>query len=235
MKSALSFALSALLYDQTNHIGRKHLCLHAVVVKLHNRRNTAKARWGLHRSKQRANANRNAQRGWKPRFLSKRGQPAQSPIYYLCRPRGNNWENKKLQRKPTKKLHCVNKPTHRMWLCVQGGEKRWRSLGNKILPWGKRFGRVLKALLQELGKDQRRIEKRCSYKNGARWLGRLQHCNQLPHLRKAHSGWIHFGLHICFLHVNTGKYSQQAHTQKMAFQRHIYRALISTQTTRQSG
>ena len=100
MKSALSFALSALSYDQTKHRGRKHFCLHAVLVKLQNRRNTAKARWGLHRSKQQANANRNVQRGWKPRFLSKRGQPAQSPIYYLCRPRGNNWENKKLQRKP---------------------------------------------------------------------------------------------------------------------------------------
>lgn len=63
MKSALSFALSALLYDQTKHIGRKHFCLHAVLVKLHNTRNTAKARLGLHGSKQQANANRNAQRG----------------------------------------------------------------------------------------------------------------------------------------------------------------------------
>lgn len=228
-------ALSALLYDQTKHIGRKHFCLHAVLVKLHNRRNTAKAWWGLHRSKQQANANRNAQRGRKPRFLSKRGQPAQSPIYYLCRPRGNNWENKKLQRKPTKELHCVNKPTHRMWLCVQGGEKRWRSLRNKILPWGKRFGRVSKGAFAGVGKDQRRIEKRCSYKNGARWLGRLQHCNQLPHLWKAPGGWILFGLHICFLHVQHWGVQPTGTHKKMAFQRHFYRALISTKTTRQSG
>lgn len=49
----------------------------------------------------------------------------------------------------TKELHCENKPTHRMWLCVQGGEKRWRSLGNKILPWVNALEEFLKALLQE--------------------------------------------------------------------------------------
>lgn len=86
----------------------------------------------------------------------------------------------------TKELHCENKPTHRMWLCVQGSEKRWRSLNCRICE---------KPLVVESFLDSISV----------------------------------------FSMSNTGEYCQQAHTQKMAFQRHIYRALISTQTTRQSG
>ena len=56
-----------------NEAWRKETLLPSVSVKHHNKRNPAKARRGLQRNKQQANENWNAQTGWKPCFLSKRG------------------------------------------------------------------------------------------------------------------------------------------------------------------
>ena len=56
-----------------NEAWRKETLLPSVSVKHYNKRNPAKARRGLQRNKQQANENWNAQTGWKPCFLSKRG------------------------------------------------------------------------------------------------------------------------------------------------------------------